>query len=205
MPTSAGCVEAFGDVDRTPKVPAVIFKESPARVKTSARHLVGGQAFGCIKCHTFGGKKAEGTQGIDMTLMPKRLKHDWFHAYIGRSTELRPGTRMPSVFRRAKACCRTFSAGRPTQIEAIWVYLLDGGKARAAGRPGGKHSIPLMPTTAAIRYRNFILGAGRASHRRRLPGEGQPGIRRQRDAAVNALAGLIHGRRPALERPGRGL
>ena len=153
-------VEAFGDVDRTPKVPAVTFKESPGRVKTSARHLVGSQAFGCIKCHTFGGKKAEGTQGIDMTLMPKRLKHDWFRAYTEDPQRFRPGTRMPSVFMEGKSQLPNILGGTADmQLEAIWVYLKDGSAARP---PVGlfAHSIPLVPTTGAILYRNFIQGSG---------------------------------------------
>jgi hypothetical protein len=45
------------------------------------------------------------------------------------------------------------------QIEAIWVYLSDG---KAATLPVGmnKQSIPLIPTSEAIIYRNFIQGAG---------------------------------------------
>ncbi len=46
-----------------------------------------------------------------------------------------------------------------TQIEAMWMYLAQG---KAATPPFGidKKSIPLIPTTEAIVYRNFIQGAG---------------------------------------------
>ena len=129
-------------------------------MKATARHLVGGQAFGCIKCHTFNGVKAEGVQGIDMTLIPKRLKRDWFHAYVADPQSIRPGTRMPSSFDNGKSVMPEILDGKPaTQIEAIWVYLADGPKAQLpAGM--GKRSIPLTPTTTAILYRNFIEGAG---------------------------------------------
>jgi hypothetical protein len=45
------------------------------------------------------------------------------------------------------------------QIDALWVYLKDGAYAQL---PTGlrKHPIPLVPTTGAIVYRNFIQGAG---------------------------------------------
>ena len=82
-----------------------------------------------------------------------------------------------------------------TQIEAIWVYLQDGGKAQLPGWHGQDSRSRWCPTTNAIIYRNFIAGRGVAGHRRRLSGEGQPGLRRQRDAAGADLAGRLHRRR----------
>lgn len=83
---------ATADKGKFPVAPEVAFKETPSKIRATARHLVGGQAFGCIKCHTFGGVKAEGTQGIDMLLLPQRLNHDWFHAYLYDPQKIRPGT-----------------------------------------------------------------------------------------------------------------
>jgi len=153
-------VKEFAAVDEAPAVKAVTFEQPLPRVKASARHLVGGQAFGCVKCHTFNGVKAEGVQGIDMTLMPKRLRHDWFLAYVQDPPAFRPGTRMPSPFFQGKSMLPEILDGKPaTQVEAIWVYLSDGGKAQMpAGM--GKHSIPLVPVKNAILYRNFVDGAG---------------------------------------------
>jgi mono/diheme cytochrome c family protein len=153
-------VEAFGAVDTLPKVPEIQFADSMQRVKSSARQLIGPQAFACTKCHTFNGQKAEGVQGIDMVLMTKRLKRDWFHAYIENPQAVRPGTRMPTGFLNGKSILPEYLDGKPaTQIEAMWVYLLDGGKAQPpAGL--GKQYIPLVPKTSAILYRNFIQGVG---------------------------------------------
>jgi mono/diheme cytochrome c family protein len=153
-------VAAFGAIDTLPKAPAVTFDMPAGRVKAAARHLVGGQAFGCVKCHTFNGVKAEGTQGIDMTLMPRRLKRDWFFAYVENPQVIRPGTRMPSAFINGKSLLDEVMGGQASlQIEAMWLYLSDGPKAQLpAGM--GKQSIPLVPTSGAILYRNFIEGAG---------------------------------------------
>lgn len=153
-------VDAFAAVDHLPAVPAVTFTQPTPRVKDVARHLVSGQAYGCVKCHTFAGIKAEGVQGIDMTLMTHRLKRDWFHAYLLDPQLIRPGTRMPTAFYRGKSALPDVLDGKPaTQIEAMWVYLQDGRNARPpAGL--GTHSIPLVPESTAIIYRNFIEGAG---------------------------------------------
>ena len=153
-------VAAFDSLDSIAKAPAVTFAVPMSSVKSNARKLVGGQAFGCIKCHTFNGVKAEGVQGIDMTLLPKRLKHDWFHAYVENPQSIRPGTRMPASFDNGKSVLPEILDGKPaTQIEAIWLYLADGPKAQTpAGM--GKQSIPLVPTSGAILYRNFIQEGG---------------------------------------------
>ncbi len=155
-----GYIAAVESLDKLPPIPSVQFKDPESRVKSDARHLVGGLALGCIKCHTFNGVKAEGVQGIDMTLMPRRLKRDWFHAYIADPQKVRPGTRMPASFLNGKSVLPDVLDGTAlTQIEAMWLYLKDGSKARLPVGMG-KVSIPLVPFDSAIIYRNFIDGAG---------------------------------------------
>ena len=152
-------VEQFASLDHAEQAPKAEFKETVAKVKTAARHMVG-SAFSCTKCHTFAGAKAEGVQGIDLTLMNDRLKHDWFYNFMLNPSKYRPGTRMPGPFPDGKSLLKKVLDGKAdTQIEAMWVYLADGKKATP---PVGtnKQSIPLIPTTEAIIYRNFIQGAG---------------------------------------------
>jgi cytochrome c2 len=152
--------ELFASLDKVPDVAPINFTSPDAKVKAAARHLVGEQALACIKCHTFNGVKAEGIQGIDMTLMPKRIRHDWFHAYLLDPQKIRPGTRMPSAWTNGVSPLpQVLDGSTPQQIEAIWVYLKLG---KDAGLPlgMGKKSIPLSPVKEAIIYRNFIEGAG---------------------------------------------
>lgn len=157
-----GLAEAFAtaDKDKVEPVAAVSFTEPMSRVKSAARKMCGGNSLGCIKCHTFAGHKAEGVQGIDMLLMPKRLQRDWFYRYLLDPQKLRPGTRMPTAWSNGQTVLPDVLGGSTAkQIESIWVYLQDGGKAAL---PVGlnKHSIPLVPDKEAIIYRNFIEGSG---------------------------------------------
>lgn len=153
-------LEATRSLDKLPPAPNVTFKDPEHRVKSDARHLTGSLALGCIKCHTFNGVKAEGVQGIDMTLMPRRLSRDWFHAYVAEPQKVRPGTRMPASYLGGKSVLPDVLDGTAnTQIEAMWLYLKDGKKARLPVGMG-KVSIPLVPFDAAIVYRNFLEGAG---------------------------------------------
>jgi hypothetical protein len=155
-----GLVEAFTALDKPPKVAAVKTHLPLAKIKAAGRHMVGDQAFGCIKCHTFAGHKAEGVQGMDMTVLARRLRREWFHAYLLDPQRIRPGTRMPAAWPDGKSLLTDILDGKAgTQIEAIWIYLQDGGNAQL---PLGlnKNSIPLVPDKNAIIYRNFIDKAG---------------------------------------------
>lgn len=153
-------VNLFASLDTIKPFPAVTFKVAPRQVKAAGRHMVGAQALGCIRCHTFAGNKAEGVQGIDMTLMTQRLNRDWFERYLLNPNSFRPGTRMPTSWPEGESLLTKVLDGKAnTQIEAIWVYLSDGTKA--ALPPGVKKQfILLVPEKEPIIYRNFIAGAG---------------------------------------------
>jgi mono/diheme cytochrome c family protein len=153
-------VALFANADPLQKAPKVALDLAPAKVKNDARKLVGEGALACIKCHTFAGHKAEGVQGIDMTLMTKRLQKDWFHYYMIDPNKYRPGTRMPSGFPNGETFYPKVLGGTTAnQLEGIWTFLADG---KTAALPPGtkKQLIPLVPRTEAILYRNFIEGAG---------------------------------------------
>jgi mono/diheme cytochrome c family protein len=160
---TAALVTAFQAVDTMPPVPVPVFSGTLPRVKADGRHMVGAigsSPLGCVKCHTFAGHKSEGVQGIDMTLMPQRLRRDWFHRYVLDPQKFRPGTRMPSSWPGGVSFLPDIQGGDTAkQVEAIWVYLSDG---KAALVPLGlkKQYIPLIPEKEAILYRNFVTGAG---------------------------------------------
>jgi mono/diheme cytochrome c family protein len=153
-------VEAFSKVDTVPTVAKPEFKQPIAKVKANARHMVGGLGMGCIKCHAFAGKKAEGIQAIDMTIMAQRLNRDWFHRYLLDPQKIRTLTRMPSAWPMGQSTLPDVLDGDSTkQIEAIWLYLSDGNKATLPVGLGSNF-IPLIPEDEAIIYRNFIEGGG---------------------------------------------
>ena len=153
-------VDQYASLDKAETGPKVAFVEPLTKFKAAGRQMVGPKSLGCINCHNFGGVKTEGVQGIDMAIMTERLNKDWFHNYMVNPTKYRAGTRMPSSFPDGMTPFKKLLDGTAaTQIEAIWIYLADG---KAATLPLGmsKSSIPLVPNTEAIIYRNFIQGAG---------------------------------------------
>jgi hypothetical protein len=62
-----------------------------SEIEEQGRGLVGSKSLGCIKCHSFGGDKGQSLGVIDMTRMPKRLRHDWFLAYVANPQQFQAG------------------------------------------------------------------------------------------------------------------
>src|SRR5205814_9236950 len=122
-------VEAFEKADSSPLTLAL----SPGAGEGNSldakygRNLVGTGGFACISCHTFASYKSLGIPAMDLTLMTKRLKKDWFHRYVLDPQALRPGTRMPSFFPEGKSTRQDILSGNTErQINAIWAYLSRG-------------------------------------------------------------------------------
>jgi mono/diheme cytochrome c family protein len=130
------------------------------KVKSTGRHLVGGEAFGCIKCHTFRGIESTGVQSIDLTITTERLRREWFADYLRSPQSIRPGTRMPDFWPEGQSTLpKVLGGGVARQIESIWDYLSDGPKAQIPYGLG-RDPIPLVVDKEALVYRAFIEGAG---------------------------------------------
>jgi hypothetical protein len=120
---------------------------------------VGSKSLGCIKCHSFGGDKGQSLGVIDMTRMPKRLRHEWFLAYVANPQQFRPGTRMPASWPEGKTFYPDVLDGTAAgQIEGVWRYL--GGTKPRPPVGSGTNPIEVVPVDRPIIYRNFIEGAG---------------------------------------------
>ncbi|HEV7278661.1 MAG TPA: c-type cytochrome [Pirellulaceae bacterium] len=130
------------------------------QITSIGRHLVGGKALSCIKCHTFADKKATGIQAISLTTMHKRLRRDWFERYVLDPQKYRPGTRMPAPWPNGQSFYPDVLDGDTRQqIQAVWQYLSYGPSASV---PLGleEDAIELVAAKRPVIYRNFIEGAG---------------------------------------------
>ena len=154
-------VEAFAAVDlNIEPLPKVEFPEPEYRIKAAGRHLVGGQALSCIKCHDFGPHPSTGVRAVSLTTMHQRLRPEWVNRYLRDPQLYRPGTRMPAAWPFGMATIRDVLKGDvDLQIAAVTLYLSDGGKAAV---PVGlvREPMELKPVDEPIIYRNFIEGGG---------------------------------------------
>lgn len=148
------------DAGSVKPAPNVGIPDEDKKFKAAGRRLVGSQGFSCIKCHTFADKQATGIQALSLTTMHKRLRPDWFHAYLVNPQAYRPGTRMPAAWPDGQSTLPTVLDGNtPKQIQSIWAYLADGDQAtQPLGLVTG--ALELMAFDEAVLYRNFIEGGG---------------------------------------------
>jgi mono/diheme cytochrome c family protein len=160
LPNATPLAKALAAVDHVDPVPVPGFDETSRKVKSTGRFLVGGEALGCVKCHTFNGSEAEGVQAIDLTILTRRLRRDWFHRYVVNPPAFRPGTRMPTGWPDGKSMLpKVLDGDALRQVEAVWRFLSDG---RSAAEPYGlgRQPLPLFAVDGAVMYRNFLKGAG---------------------------------------------
>lgn len=153
--------EAFAAVDlKLDPLPAVQFSEPEYRIKAAGRHLIGGQALSCIKCHDFGPHPSTGIRAVNLTTMHQRLRPEWVDRYLRDPQIYRPGTRMPAPWPFGMATIRdVLNADVNQQIAAVQLYLADGGKAAV---PVGlvREPMELKALDTPVIYRNFIEGGG---------------------------------------------
>ncbi|MDB5332085.1 MAG: hypothetical protein JWP03_3236 [Phycisphaerales bacterium] len=123
-------VNLFGKVDEleaadVPKIADV--KES----KKAGCELVGTTGLSCIACHDFNGQKAGVVGALDLIHSTQRLKKNWFHLYLRQPARFHPTVIMPSYWPGGVSTRPTILDGDSgQQIEAIWAYLEDGGRAK---------------------------------------------------------------------------
>ncbi|WP_010587649.1 PA14 domain-containing protein [Schlesneria paludicola] len=183
-------VSQFEAVDKVDdRLPNAEFTEPEYRVKSAGRHLVGGQALSCIKCHDFGSHASTGVRAMSLTTMNQRLRPEWFYRYVLDPQVYRRGTRMPAPWPFGQTTIRDVLNGDVNQqVQAVWLYLSDRNKASV---PAGliRQQIELKPESEPIIYRNFIEGAGA-----RAIGVGYPeGVNLAFDANQMRLAMIWHG------------
>lgn len=123
-------VELF---ERTDELPPIEFgKVDDEKAMRNAGHeMAGTGGLNCIACHTFQLKQAANMPAVDLTEMAERLRKPWFFHYMRDPQRLSRNTVMPSFWPAGRAMRPDILEGDTTrQIEALWVYLLDGRQAR---------------------------------------------------------------------------
>jgi len=127
-------VELFGKVDELETVPIpkiVNLQES----KNAGCEMIGVAGMSCITCHDYNGQKAAGVGALDLVHATERLKKNWFHLYLRQPTRFHPTVIMPNYWQDGESTRPNILGGDTAQqIEALWVYLEDGVRAK---KPAG--------------------------------------------------------------------
>lgn len=108
-----------------PSAPVKV-ETDPAMVETG-KSLAGAEGFGCTTCHGIGEMKptaAFEVEGINLHLVPERLRPDYYHRWMDDPAVVTPGTKMPK-YADGNASQRTdvLEGDASKQYEAIWQYI----------------------------------------------------------------------------------
>lgn len=130
-----------------------------SRLIDDGRQLVGNKKLSCINCHSWGGMKIQGAEGMDFIRAAQRLQPEWFHAFLKDPQRLKPRTRMPTAWPDGKSLYPDIQDGNvDRQIDAIWAYLSVG---QRGGTPPGlspDDKTLLAPFDDPIVFRTFLDG-----------------------------------------------
>jgi mono/diheme cytochrome c family protein len=123
-------VDLFGKVDslEQARIPAVADAEES---KNAGHQLVGATGLSCIACHEFNGQQSGEVGAVDIARVSERLQKNWFHLYLRQPSRFHPTVIMPIYWADGQSPLPNVLGGDASQqIEAIWLYLEAGVRAR---------------------------------------------------------------------------
>jgi mono/diheme cytochrome c family protein len=151
--------EAFAQADAG-KIKTYTPSTAP-RLAADGRTIVGKNHLACINCHAWNDHRLPGAEGLDLARSSKRLKPEWFHAFMLEPQKLKPRTRMPAAWPDGKSPFPKIQGGDThKQIDAVWAYLSQGERAGAPAGVNLKQTHLLVPGDEPIVFRTFVNDVG---------------------------------------------
>ncbi|MEM7393852.1 MAG: c-type cytochrome, partial [Verrucomicrobiota bacterium] len=153
-------IDLFEKVDKLEPAPLPDVTDLEA-LKTAGHRLMGTEGLSCIACHDFNGQKSGGAGALELIHTTDRIKKNWFHLYMRQPSRFHQTVIMPTYWPGGVALREDILGGDTAQqIEALWVYLEDGIRAK---NPKGlsRQSSELRVTDVAVMCR----GRGSAGYR----------------------------------------
>ena len=127
-------VDLFARIDRLEPAPIPAVTQSTL-FRSVGHELVGSEGFSCIACHEFNGQKSGEMGAVDLATASRRLQKNWFHLYLREPARFNPTVIMPSYWPEGRSARTHLLEGDAArQIEAVWIYLADGDRAK---KPAG--------------------------------------------------------------------
>jgi mono/diheme cytochrome c family protein len=118
---------------------------------------------GCVQCHPARGEHLPGVMGVDLAGMANRTQPKWFRDFLLNPAQLKPRTRMPTLFpNRRSGVPAVLDGNVDQQIAAMWAYIKDLDRQPLPEKivRGKAHNFELVPKERPIVLRTFMKDAG---------------------------------------------
>ena len=118
---------------------------------------------GCVQCHPLRGEWLPGVIGVDLADLHRRLRPEWFRAFLLNPAALKRGTRMPTFFPKGESANPQLLEGDvERQIASIWEYLktIQGQPLPEKLVTGKALNFDLIPRERPLVLRTFMEDAG---------------------------------------------
>lgn len=140
----AALTEYLTTIDRIPERPKMAPKLEEKALTVAGSRLVTSTGFGCTSCHRIGSSMptnvALAARGTDLSLVGKRIRHEWFDRWVRNPARIVPRMEMPAIQIPARG---VLGEKIDRQLAAVWHVLnLPGfepppsGPIRVARHPG---------------------------------------------------------------------
>ena len=94
-----------------------------AELSIAGRDLAGTDRMACVRCHSLNERIPQVFGPFDLARFPKRLRREWFDAFVISPARLRPGTTMPGLDAGGESVAHTLLEGDLTrQAAALWAW-----------------------------------------------------------------------------------
>ncbi len=108
-----------------PSLPAAVMVD-PATADIG-KSLAGSEGFGCTTCHGYSDVKPSAAfevEGINFSLIPSRIRENYYHRWMNNPAAVVPGTKMPRYSEDNKSQRTDVLEGNAKkQFDAIWQYI----------------------------------------------------------------------------------
>lgn len=153
----AHLTELFGKVDTLEKVKLPVI-ENIKESKNAGYDMIGPKGFSCFACHNYNGENSVGAGALDLVNVTQSLQKNWFHLFMQNPSRFHETGIMPSFWPGGQSIRPDVLGGKPDQqIEALWAYLSDGGRAKKPeGLSRQSNEVRVFDTAEIVRGRSPV-------------------------------------------------
>lgn len=159
-PEHGGALAAWLEkIDRPEEAVPLVERKEDLEAGRKLLGIAGG--VNCITCHVWDGQRSLGIQALDIASLDRRLRPEWFRAYLLDPAGYRSGTLMPPLWPGGHSAVPDVLGGdTERQIAAIWSFIREGEGLPEGFPDRASGQFEMVPVDRPLIQRTFFEGTG---------------------------------------------